>query len=93
MKYPCVIEEQGSVYGVIFPDLPGCYPSGESLEGVLEDAREAASLWMESMRDLGREIPRPSTLESIRENPEYRGRLVRVVDVEFPEGACQEAAA
>ena len=93
MEYPCVIEEQGSVYGVIFPDLPGCYPSGESLKGALEDAREAATLWMESMQDLGHEIPSPSSMDSVQANPEYLNRIFRFVDIEVPQPSRDQASA
>ena len=37
-------KDKDSDYGVIVPDLPGCFPAGESIEDALENAKEAI-LW------------------------------------------------
>lgn len=39
------------------PALPGCYSQGESLEETLENVREAISLYLEVIRDEGRDAP------------------------------------
>lgn len=82
MKYPCVIEKSGDSYGVIFPDLEGCYPAGDTIEEAFRDAREAAEAWMENMLDEGFEIPPPSSADDILKNPDYKGRIFGYVDID-----------
>ena len=39
MRYPCVIEpgDETHAFGVIFPDCPGCYSGGDTLEEALNN--------------------------------------------------------
>ena len=55
MRYPCVIEpgDETHAFGVIFPDCPGCYSGGDTLEEALNNAPEALAGWMEDMIDEG----------------------------------------
>lgn len=83
MRYPCAIETGSGVYGVIFPDLPGCYPSGETLEDAFKDAKEAAESWMDAMADEGLEIPAPSAMDDVVKNPDYKGWVFGSVDIDM----------
>ena len=47
IRYQALIEKDGAAYSVSFPDLPGCFSSGESREAAAENAREALSLYLE----------------------------------------------
>ena len=40
------------------PALPGCYSQGESVEDALGNVKEAIALYMETLREEGREAPR-----------------------------------
>jgi predicted RNase H-like HicB family nuclease len=72
MLYPIIIhKESKSSYGVIVPDLPGCFSAGETLDEALANSREAIVLWMEMAIDDGNPIPKPGTLEKFQKNPEY----------------------
>ncbi len=84
MRYPCVIEpSKGKAgYGVIFPDLTGCYANGATLDEALKDAKEAAILWMEEELEDGREIPSPSSFEKIQKNEDWKGWLFGFVDID-----------
>ncbi len=65
MRLPVIIhKEEGSDFGVIIPDLPGVFASGESLEAALEDAREAITLRF--CDDKKCVLPHPSSVEAIR---------------------------
>ena len=45
--YPAVLlKDPDSIYGLVFPDL-ACYPSNETLEGLMTDAQEALALHIE----------------------------------------------
>ena len=58
MEYSVVVHEaEEGGYWVEVPALPGCYSQGESLEETLENVREAISLYLEVIRDEGRDAP------------------------------------
>ena len=49
MKYVIVIEpdsQENPDFGVIIPDLPGCYSQGDDLDEAIKNAHEAACLWI-----------------------------------------------
>lgn len=50
--------EQG--YGVVFPDLPGCTSSGDTVEHAYEQAFDALALHVEGMLEDGTMPPDPS---------------------------------
>ncbi len=56
-----VHKEEGSAYGVHFPDLPGCFSAADEIGDVIPNAIEALSLWFEDA-DL---VP-PTSVETIR---------------------------
>jgi len=41
------------------PELPGCAADGETYEDALNNARTIIDQWIETARDLGREVPKP----------------------------------
>ncbi len=53
------IPEQGGGYHVLSPDLPGMHTQGDTLDEAAVMAEEAIALYVESMRELGREVPVP----------------------------------
>ena len=61
MRYSVVVHgaEEGGFW-VEVPALPGCYSQGESLEQSLHNVREAIELYLEVLRDEGRDAPRDS---------------------------------
>ena len=60
MKYLTAIEpgDDENAFGVVIPDLPGCFSAGNTLEEALRNGKAAAELWMESELDNVREIGR-----------------------------------
>jgi predicted RNase H-like HicB family nuclease len=54
-------------YGVSFPDFPGCVSAGSTIEDALREAAEALALHVDGMREDGDKIPKPRTVEAIRE--------------------------
>jgi len=85
MRYPCVIEpgDETHAFGVIFPDLPGCYPAGDTLEEAIKDAKKCAEFWMEDMIDEGYPINPPSSFDVIAKNPEYKGWIFAYIDIDM----------
>ena len=80
MKYPFVVEpgDENHAFGVVVPDLPGCFSAGDTLAEAFANAREAINLWLEVAIDEGREIPMPSPVSEIAKNPDYAGWIVGV---------------
>lgn len=42
-----VHQDEGSAYGVEFPDIPGCFSAADELEDVVSKSQEALALWFE----------------------------------------------
>jgi predicted RNase H-like HicB family nuclease len=84
MRYPIAIEPgaEATAFGVIVPDLPGCFSAGDTLDEALSNAEEAVAGWMDAALDAGEAIPAPSGLETLRSNPDYEGWIFGVVTVD-----------
>ena len=68
MRYPVVIEPgtDDAGYGVVVPDLPGCFSAGDSLDEALVQAQEAVGAWIDAALDAGTDIPRPTPIHLLR---------------------------
>jgi predicted RNase H-like HicB family nuclease len=84
MRYPILVEEGTgtSAFGVVVPDLPGCFSAGDTLDEAVEAAKEAAAAWIDAALDQGMSVPSPSTLESVRSLRGYKGWAVGLIDLE-----------
>lgn len=51
--------EEDGAYIAEVPELSGCMADGETMSAALENACTAISEWIETARELGREIPEP----------------------------------
>jgi len=61
-QYAVVIEhEKGSNHSAYVPDLPGCVSTGDTLEEVQRNIREAIEFHLRGMRTDGDPIPEPYT--------------------------------
>jgi predicted RNase H-like HicB family nuclease len=60
--YAVVIERvPDSNYCASVPDLPGCVSTGDSMEEVRQNIREAIEFHLDGMREDGEPIPEPTT--------------------------------
>jgi predicted RNase H-like HicB family nuclease len=84
MRYPIAIEPgaEATAFGVIVPDLPGCFSAGDTLDEALSNAEEAVAGWIDAALDAGETIPAPSSVETLRANPDYAGWIFGVVTVD-----------
>ncbi len=57
IRYLAKIYKDGRNYSVEFPDLPGCFSDGATLEEARKNAREALSLFLEEARDPDWRVP------------------------------------
>ena len=60
MQYPVLIESEDGVYGVVFPDLPGCVAVGLTMDEALRNAEEAVRDWIECTEEAGDACPPPA---------------------------------
>jgi predicted RNase H-like HicB family nuclease len=51
--------DEDNAYVAVVPELPGCMADGASYQEALAAAERAIELWIETARELGREIPQP----------------------------------
>ena len=50
MEIPVAIhKDENSVYGVIVPDVPGCFSWGDSIEDAMQNTREAIYSHVQAM--------------------------------------------
>jgi predicted RNase H-like HicB family nuclease len=84
MRYPVVIEPgtDTTAFGVIVPDLPGCFSAGDTLDAALSGAEEAAAAWIDAALDAGEAVPAPSSLDTVRRNPDYSDWTFGVITVD-----------
>lgn len=63
MHYVAVIDkDEGSAYGVHFPDVPGCFSAADTLDEIVPNAIEALALFFED-----REVIPARGIEAVRE--------------------------
>jgi predicted RNase H-like HicB family nuclease len=84
VQYPIVVhKELDSDYGVIVPDIPGCFSAGSSMEEALENAKEAIACHIEGLLMDDESIPTSLLIEKHLHNPEYQGGIWAMVDVDI----------
>ncbi len=74
-----VHKDPKSDFGVSFPDFPGCITAGTSIDEAKDMADDALSLHVKGLLEDGEDIPTPSKLEDIMENPEYSDSVAILV--------------
>jgi predicted RNase H-like HicB family nuclease len=84
LRYPIAIEsgDDTHAFGVAVPDLPGCFSGGDTLDEAVENSREAIALWIETVLDDNGTVPAPGLLADHVNNPDYRGWLWAIVEVD-----------
>ena len=61
MKYAVVFEKSATGYAAYVPELPGCVTTGKTKEETERLIREAIEFHIESLRENGEPVPRPTT--------------------------------
>lgn len=87
MRYPIAIEpgDEKHAFGVVAPDLPGCFSAGDTMDEAIDNAKEAIELWLETVIDDGGAVPEPRTIGEHQANPELSGWVWAVVTVDLAE--------
>lgn len=60
-RYELIIywSDDDDAYVVEVPELPGCMADGQSYVEAVENAVKVIDEWIETAKDLGREVPKP----------------------------------
>ena len=88
LTYPACFykDEEGSEgYAIEVPDLPGCASGGPNLTEAIAMITDAASGWILTYLEKGREIPRPSPMHKI--TPAEKNGFVNLIYLNIDEYA------
>jgi predicted RNase H-like HicB family nuclease len=66
-----VHKDDGTSYGVSFPDVPGCISAGDTFEEAVTNAAEALAGRFALMKADGGAIPPPRSYEQLRHDPDF----------------------
>jgi predicted RNase H-like HicB family nuclease len=83
--YVAIVEDAGTdtAIGVWFPDLPGCFSAGDTVDEALVNASEAISLYAGSLAREGRALPQPRSVAGLRADPavapDLRDHLIALI--------------
>ena len=84
MKYPIVIhKDDDSDYGVTFPDLPGCFSAGATIEEAITNSQEAAECHIEGILLDSESIPVATSIEKHKDNPDFKDGVWALVEVDI----------
>ncbi len=83
--YVAIIEDAGpdNAIGVWFPDLPGCFSGGDTLEEAIRNAADAIGLYAEALAREARTLPAPRALSVLKRDAEFtadiRGNMIALI--------------
>jgi predicted RNase H-like HicB family nuclease len=63
-------KEPDSVYGVSFPDLPGCISAGDTIDEAVQNAVEALAGHVRMLESDGDPVPSPRDFDAIMSDPD-----------------------
>jgi predicted RNase H-like HicB family nuclease len=86
LNYIAIVEDGGesNATGVWFPDLPGCFSGGDSLDEALINAREGLAFHIEGLREEGLPVPPPRSAQQLRLDPEIAAEMDRYMVLLVP---------
>ena len=62
MRFAIVIEKAEGNYSAYVPDLPGCVATGDTVENVEREIRDAIRFHIEGLREDGLPVPQPTSI-------------------------------
>lgn len=82
MKFLIAIEpgNETTAFGVVVPDLPGCFSAGDTLEQAFDNAREAIELHCEMLAEDGGELPLPLPMAEHQADTDLTGWIWAMVE-------------
>ncbi len=84
MRYPVVIhKDEYSDFGVIVPDIPGCYSAGSTYDDALNNVIEAIECHLEGLLLDNESLPVGTSLERWIADDSYKGGVWAFVDIDL----------
>ena len=62
MRYAIVIEKAEGNYSAYVPNLPGCVATGETVEAVEAEIRDAVRFHIDGLKQDGLPVPKPTSI-------------------------------
>jgi predicted RNase H-like HicB family nuclease len=82
------VHEEDGVYGISFPDFPGCVAGGHTLDDVIRRGTEALAFHIDGMVEEGMELPEPRSFQSVRKDKslaeDMAGAVLVAASLEIP---------
>jgi len=83
--YPAFIHyEPDHAHSVFFPDVPGCFSAGDTLDECFANARQALAFHMEGLTEDGLDIPKPSSLDELKANKDFEDDFKEATIIRVP---------
>jgi len=85
MFFPVAIEmgNEEQAFGVVVPDLPGCFSAGDTLDEAIKNAQEVIAFHLEGLVEENEEIPTAKDLSAYINDPEYKGFGWYLLDIDI----------
>lgn len=62
MRYAVVIEKAVENYSAYVPDLPGCVATGDTVQAVESEIRDAIRFHIDGLKEDGLPVPEPTSI-------------------------------
>ena len=80
MRYIAFVhKDPDSDYGVMIPDVPGCFSAGSTLDEAIENAVEALSGHVRMMESDGESVALPRSVDAIMADQELAGERIGAI--------------
>jgi predicted RNase H-like HicB family nuclease len=83
MKFAIAIEAgtKKTAFGVVVPDLAGCFSAGDTMEEAFDNARVAIEAHCEELAESGKQIPQQRPIVDWQGSRKFKGWTWGIVDV------------
>jgi predicted RNase H-like HicB family nuclease len=84
-KYPIAVErgDGGTSFGVVFPDVPGCFSAGETFEEAIDNAKEALLGFFEVCQLDDEPLPTSGNINVHIDNPDFKHLIWSFLEVDI----------
>lgn len=83
-----LIHEENGVFGISFPDFPGCISSGDTAESAIRKGSEALSFHVAGMVEDGDTLPMLRSMSELKQDKDFNedaeGAALALVPFELP---------
>ena len=70
-------KDPGTLWGIWFPDLPGCVTAATTAGECLAQAPEVVDMWLDDALESGEALPPVRTIEDLRDDPRVASALAK----------------